>query len=157
MGKAVTAAIGLFQAMIGFQVMGLVVYSPDTLVTMVDLTAAHGNAQLYLAIAGFLLISALLVGARMPGAMLVGVLLMATCSWLMGLSPAPDSLIAAPSFAAVFQVDFSGWWPGSPELPGLAMGAIVMLFVCLFDIAGVSHGLQTAAAIPNPEQNTSTI
>jgi len=155
--KAITAAIGLFQAMIGFQVMGLVVDSPDTLVTMVDLTTMQGNAQLYLALAGLLLISALLVGARMPGAMLVGVLLVAACSWLTGLSPAPAAFFAAPSFEAVFQVDFSGWWPGSPELPGLAMGAAVMLFVCLFDIAGVSHGLQSAAGIPTAEQHSSSI
>jgi len=155
--KAITAAIGLFQAMIGFQVMGLVVHSPDTLVTMVDLTAGQGNAQLYLALAGLLLISALLVGARMPGAMLVGVLLVAACSWLTGLSPAPDAIFAAPSFEAVFQMDFSGWWPGSSELPGLAMGSLVMLFVCLFDVAGVSHGLQSAAGIPAAEQQSSNI
>jgi len=155
--KAITAAIGLFQAMIGFQVMGLVVDSPDTLVTMVDLTAWQVNAQVYLAIAGLLLISALLVGARMPGAMLVGVLLMAAFSWLTGLSPAPYALFDAPSFEAVFQVDFSGWWPGSPELPGLATGAFVMLFVCLFDIAGVAHGLQSAAGIPAAEQHSSSI
>jgi len=155
--KAITAAIGLFQAMIGFQVMGLVVYSPDTLVTMVDFTAGQANLQLYLALGGLLLISALLVGVRMPGAMLVGVLLMAACSWLTGLSPAPDNVFAAPSFEVVFQVDFSGWTIGSPELPGLAMGAIVMLFVCLFDIAGVSHGLQSAAGIPEAEQRSSSI
>merc|ERR1719336_1247999 len=93
----------------------------------------------------------------MPGAMLVGVMLVAACSWLTGLSPAPDAVFAAPSFEAVFQVDFSGWWPGSSELPGLAMGSLVMLFVCLFDIAGVSHGLQSAADIPAAEQQSSNI
>merc|ERR1719461_664107 len=37
------------------------------------------------------------------------------------------------------------------------MGSLVMLFVCLFDIAGVSHGLQSAAGIPTAEQQTSGI
>ena len=34
MKKAITAGIGLFQAFIGFQLMGLVVKSDDTLVTL---------------------------------------------------------------------------------------------------------------------------
>lgn len=146
--KAITAAIGMFQAMIGFQAMGLVVGSSNTLVTMGDLTPSEESVHLYLALGGLFLISGLMVGVQLRGSMLVGIIAMAAYSWAAGLHPAPEAFLAAPSFASALQVDFSGWLPGSPQVPGLAAGAAVLLFVCLFDVAGVQYGLQTSAGIP---------
>lgn len=50
--NAITVSIGMFQAMIGFQIMGLVVGSPDTLVTLGDLS--FSNTKLYVSMLGFL-------------------------------------------------------------------------------------------------------
>lgn len=140
--KAITVAIGIFQALIGFQVMGLVVSSPDTLVAMGDL--GFSNTQLYLALAGFSLISAMLV-SHIHGALLIGILAMSLFGWCTGLSPAPEGLLRLPSFDAAFIVDFSCWVPGSPKLAAMIMGSVVMLFVALFDLAGVQYGLMSMA------------
>merc|ERR1719498_2257169 len=48
--NAITVSIGMFQAMIGFQIMGLVVGSPDTLVTLGDLSLS--NKKLYVSMIG---------------------------------------------------------------------------------------------------------
>eukprot|EP00930_Biecheleria_cincta_P006199 TRINITY_DN107180_c0_g1_i1.p1 TRINITY_DN107180_c0_g1~~TRINITY_DN107180_c0_g1_i1.p1 ORF type:complete len:540 (+),score=102.22 TRINITY_DN107180_c0_g1_i1:53-1672(+) len=140
--KAITVAIGIFQALIGFQVMGLVVSSPDTLVAMGDL--GFSNTQLYLALAGFSLISAMLV-SHIHGALLIGILAMSICGWCTGLSAAPDGLLRLPTFDAAFILDFSCWVPASPKFATMVMGSMVLLFVALFDLAGVQYGLMSMA------------
>jgi len=137
--KAITVAIGIFQALIGFQVMGLVVMSKDTLVTLGDLELS--NQKLILAIAGFCVISAMLVRGGVHGALLIGIWLMAGISWLLGISEPPQSAISMPRFDAAFAVDFSGWAPGGGKLQGHVVGSLVLLFVALFDLAGVQYGL----------------
>eukprot|EP00439_Symbiodinium_sp_Y106_P023293 s6219_g2.t2 len=107
--KAITVAIGVFQALIGFQVMGLVVASPNTLVTLGDV--GWSNKQLYLALMGFCLISAMLV-SRLHGALLVGICLMSVCAWSTGLSDAPLGVFSLPRYDAGFLLDFSCWDPG---------------------------------------------
>lgn len=136
--KAITVAIGLFQALIGFQVMGLVVSSPDTLVTMGDMSSS--NQQLYLSLVGLCAISALLVG-QFHGALLVGIWGMAACSWVLGLAEPPQGVLGMPRIHEFWCVEFSAWHPGSGKLPSMIVGTCVMLFVALFDIAGVQYGL----------------
>jgi len=142
--KAITVAIGIFQALIGFQVMGLVVSSPDTLITLGNVSPS--NTHLYLAIAGFLLISAMLV-SRLHGALLVGIWAMSICAWTAGMSPPPTGIFDYPRFDTAFRVDFSAWAPGSPKLPCMIVGSLVLLFVALFDLAGVQYGLMGIAGL----------
>lgn len=142
--KAITVAIGVFQALIGFQVMGLVVASPNTLVTLGDVT--WSNKQLYLALAGFCLISAMLV-SRLHGALLVGIFLMSALAWVTGLAAAPEGIFSLPSYDALFMIDFSGWDPGSGKLHAMVLGSLVLLFVALFDLAGVQYGLMGIAGL----------
>lgn len=141
--KAITVAIGVFQALIGFQVMGLVVGSPDTLVTLGDLELS--NANLYLSIAGFLLISAMLVVGKVHGAFLIGIWAMAACSWVVGLEKPPQGLVELPRLDASFSISFAAWSPGHGKLPGMIVGTLVLLFVALFDLAGVQYGLMGIA------------
>jgi len=142
--KAITVAIGVFQALIGFQVMGLVVASPNTLVTLGDV--GWSNKQLYLALMGFCLISAMLV-SRLHGALLVGICLMSVCAWSTGLSDAPLGVFSLPRYDAGFLLDFSCWDPGSGKLHAMILGSMVLLFVALFDLAGVQYGLMGIAGL----------
>jgi len=143
--KAITVAIGVFQALIGFQVMGLVVGSPDTLVTLGDMSLS--NERLYLALAGFCAISAMLASGGVPGAMLVGIWLMAFCAWATGLAPPPAGIVALPEFGATLSISFDAWAPGSGKLTGMVVGTLVFLFVALFDLAGVQYGLMGIAGL----------
>lgn len=142
--KAITVAIGVFQALIGFQVMGLVVSSPDTLVTLGDI--APSNVLLWLALIGFCLISVMLVG-RLHGALLLGIWAMALCAWSLGLQEWPDRFFSLPRFDSAFLLDFSAWSPSHGKLTGMIMGTLVMLFVALFDLAGVQYGLMGIAGL----------
>mmetsp|Transcript_56435 Transcript_56435/g.165692 ORF Transcript_56435/g.165692 Transcript_56435/m.165692 type:complete len:582 (+) Transcript_56435:134-1879(+) len=143
--KAITVAIGVFQALIGFQVMGLVVASPDTLITLGDFSLS--NHVLYLAIGGFCFISALLVAFQLRGALLVGIWSMACAAWISGLSPPPTGIVAFPRFDSVLAVDFSAWDPAGDKWVGMVVGSAVLLFVALFDLAGVQYGLMNMAGL----------
>eukprot|EP00929_Paragymnodinium_shiwhaense_P064293 TRINITY_DN32197_c0_g1_i1.p1 TRINITY_DN32197_c0_g1~~TRINITY_DN32197_c0_g1_i1.p1 ORF type:complete len:584 (+),score=138.30 TRINITY_DN32197_c0_g1_i1:118-1869(+) len=137
--KAITVAIGLFQALIGFQVMGLVIGSADTLVTLGDV--AWTNERLYLALVGLCMISMLLVGQRVHGALLLGIWAMAACSWVIGIRDPPEALVSWPKFDAALCLDFGAWSPDHPKFFSMLVGTAVLLFVALFDIAGVQYGL----------------
>lgn len=141
--KAITVAIGIFQALIGFQVMGLVVKSSNTLVGLGHVESDH---QLWLALLGFCLISAMLVKG-VHGALLIGILLMAVLSWCLELQPPPEGVFDLPRFDGAFTMDFSAWAPGSDTLPGMVVGTLVLLFVALFDLAGVQYGLMSIAGL----------
>lgn len=134
--KAITVAIGLFQALIGFQTMGLIVSSEDTLVTMTDTF----DGKKFLSIAGLCAISALIV-SHVHGALLFGIFGMAAFSWLAGMQALPAALCGIPQLDAAFCLDFSAWHPNSGKLMPMAIGTLVLLFVALFDIAGVQFGL----------------
>jgi AGZA family xanthine/uracil permease-like MFS transporter len=136
--NAITVAIGMFQAMIGFQIMGLVVGSPDTLVTLGDLSLS--NHKLYVSLVGFGLL-AVMSCQQVHGALLIGIWQIAICSWIIGICPPPDAVFLMPSFDLAGSIDFSGWKPGSGKLHGMLMGTTVLLFVSLFDLAGVQYGL----------------
>eukprot|EP00405_Crypthecodinium_cohnii_P024408 CAMPEP_0206488648 /NCGR_PEP_ID=MMETSP0324_2-20121206/42582_1 /ASSEMBLY_ACC=CAM_ASM_000836 /TAXON_ID=2866 /ORGANISM="Crypthecodinium cohnii, Strain Seligo" /LENGTH=504 /DNA_ID=CAMNT_0053967801 /DNA_START=227 /DNA_END=1741 /DNA_ORIENTATION=- len=143
--KAITVAIGVFQALIGFQTMGLVVSSSDTLVTLGDLSLS--NSHLYLAIAGFLLISALLVVGEVRGALLLGIWAMAVTAWALGLTDPPKGILDYPSFGSSISVSFDAWNPNDGNLPAMIAGTAVLLFVALFDLAGVQYGLMGMAGL----------
>lgn len=145
--KAITVAIGVFQALIGLETMHLVVYSPETLVALGDITPNSANAEMYLGIGGVLLIVTLLIVCKWNGSMLIGIVAMAVVSWVSGLCPAPTAIFGLPNLRHFFDIDFSGWQPGRPEFPGLVAGALVVFFVCLFDVAGVTDGLQGACKL----------
>lgn len=136
--NAITVSIGMFQAMIGFQIMGLVVGSPDTLVTLGDLS--FSNTKLYVSMTGFCLV-AIMSCQEVHGALLIGIWQIAICSWIMGICNPPEGMFLMPRFDLAFTVDFSLWMPGNEKLYGMIVGTSVLFFVALFDLAGVQYGL----------------
>jgi AGZA family xanthine/uracil permease-like MFS transporter len=155
---SITVAIGVFQALIGLENMGLVVGASDTLVTLGDVAPTWDNAPVYIGVFGLLLIATLLIVAKWNGSMLIGIMFMACTSWVMKLTPAPVTMFNAPTWSSFCQIDFSGWNPARPEFPGLLVSSVVILFVCLFDVAGVQHGLQDACGLSDsPSRNTRVI
>eukprot|EP00928_Gymnodinium_smaydae_P025940 TRINITY_DN20516_c2_g2_i1.p1 TRINITY_DN20516_c2_g2~~TRINITY_DN20516_c2_g2_i1.p1 ORF type:complete len:617 (-),score=108.24 TRINITY_DN20516_c2_g2_i1:65-1669(-) len=137
--KAITVAIGLFQALIGFQTMGLVVSDKSTLVTMGSLEP-WGNEKLYVSLLGIVLISVMLV-RQWHGALLIGIWGMAAAAWALGICAPPAGVFGMPRADAVLSLSFDAWSPGSGHLAGMLTGTLVLLFVSLFDLAGVQYGL----------------
>merc|ERR1719161_378362 len=144
--KAITVAIGLFQALIGFQTMGLVVSSNTTLVTLGDIDW-NSDPGLYISIAGFLFISTLLASCSVKGAMFIGIWGMTAMSWMYGLSPLPEGFLGTPSFGTVGVIDFSGFNPASSEFWGLVGASAAILAVMIFDVAGVQYGIAMRAKL----------
>jgi AGZA family xanthine/uracil permease-like MFS transporter len=153
MKSAITVAIGVFQAFVGFQIMGLVVKNDVTLVELGDIA----QPRLWLTATATILVAALII-RRTKGALLIGVCFTAMAWNLLGLpnSLAGDVRAASPAVAAAA----SGALP-SPEssLLGLDFGAalrepqafwsavVCMLFVVLFDTAGVQYGIGQQAGL----------
>lgn len=142
--NAITVSIGMFQAMIGFQIMGLVVASPDTLVTLGDVS--FSNTKLYISMFGFVLV-AIMSCQQVHGALLIGICQIAICSWILGISPPPTGVFLMPTFDLAMAIDFSGWNPDSGKLNGMLVGTAVLFFVALFDLAGVQYGLTSLAGL----------
>jgi len=138
------AQYGMFQAMIGFQIMGLVVGSPDTLVTLGDLS--FSNVKLYISMMGFCLV-AVMSCQQVHGALLIGIWQIAICSWMMGICSPPQGVFLMPRFDLAGTIDFSAWMPGSGKLNGMLVGSAVLFFVALFDLAGVQYGLSSLAQL----------
>lgn len=78
---AITVAIGIFQAFLGFQLMGLVVKSDETLVALGDLS----SPRLWIALISTLLVAVLTL-RRQKGAMLLGLVLATCAAHLLGLA-----------------------------------------------------------------------
>lgn len=143
--KAIAVAMGIFQATIGFQMMGVIEPDSEDYVTLAKLQS--GDELLIFTVCCFCLISGLLVAARVNGALLISISLVAIASWAIGFFRPPDNLFAWPRFDVAFTMDFSGWLPGSPILGKLAMGTSVMLLVEISDVVGVQYGLYSIAGL----------
>ncbi|MDE2653085.1 MAG: NCS2 family permease [Gemmatimonadota bacterium] len=125
---AIAAGIGFFLVIIGLRNAGLVVGSEATLVAM----GSIAQWPVVLALLGFVAIVGL-EHRRVPGAVLMSMLIVAGIGWLSGLSPAPQSLVAAPPSLAPtwFQLDIAAAF----EL-GLLAIVFAFLMVDLFDTSG---------------------
>ena len=128
--KSITVGLGLFQALIGFESMKLVVQGRDTLLMMGDVT----SVRLWLSMMGLLLIGVLLVW-RVKAAMLIGMAVITSIVWGSGLEPPPTSLMQWPSLGnAWFALDFAGYWA---NIGSMLPVTVMFLFVSVFDTAGV--------------------
>lgn len=143
--SSITVAIGIFQAFVGLQLMGLVVHSDATLVGLGDLS----QLTLWISLAGMLCVTALLV-RKVKGALLIGICCTAVFSQLLGLPNANKlNLTASPATAGIpgtriFDLDFAAAWQ-QPQAFGTAV--ICMLFIVVFDTAGVQHGIGQQASL----------
>jgi len=143
--KAIAMAMGIFQATIGFQMMGLLELAPDDLVSQAGWDRVP-DVGLYLSIAVFCIVSAILVSVRVDGALLLSISLIAIGSWVCGIFRPPDQIFASPSFETVLTLDFSGWFRKQTVGP-LMLGTLAMLFMAIFDITGVQYGLYSIGGL----------
>jgi len=124
---AVAVGIGLFIALIGLHNSGIIVASKETLVTMGNLR----NPETLLAIAGLLLIAALLAW-RVRGAILLGILGTTVLGVVFGLVRwQPQSYSVRDITATAFHLNIRG-----AVSYGLIEIVFVFLFVDLFDNIG---------------------
>ena len=125
---AIAAGIGFFLFIIGLRSAGVVVGSDATLVTLGNLT----EWTVILAVMGFIAIVAM-EHLKQPASVLLCILIVAGIGWLAGLSPAPESLVAAPPslVPTALQLDIAA---------ALEVGLVAIIFaflmVDLFDTSG---------------------
>jgi len=141
----ITVGIGLFQAFLGFQMMGVVVPSDLTMVTLGDVW----RPETILSFGGIFLISVMMI-AQVKGAMFLGIVTVTLISWISGLAPWPRHWVSSPSLEGVFFVaDFQGLWQHLGDMAGVIMA---FLFVSIFDIAGVLYGICLRAGLLTAER-----
>ena len=167
MKVAITVGIGLFIAIIGLKLSGLMAISlslsPDTLAMAMtnhgavippasEALLTLGNLQngdTLLALFG-LIFTALLMARNVQGSFLIGVFVTTILSYVCGLSTMPEhfTFMAVPDFskAAFFELDIPG---------AIHMGLITIIFsftfVELFDSMGTLIGTATKAKIADPK------
>ncbi len=130
---AIMSGIGLFLAIIGLQNAGVVVDHPTTLVTLGDL----GDPRTLLALGGLAVMAALLA-VRFRGAVLFGILGVTLVSWISGLAPLPERVLALPHLPreTLLAFDFQSLFTGQ-----LVVVVLAFLFVDILDTAGTLIGV----------------
>ena len=126
--KSITVGLGLFQALIGFESMRLVVQGKDVLLTLGDVE----DVRVWLSLSGLMLIAILLCW-RVKAAMLLGMIVLTLIGWMSGLEAPPSTVLQWPSMA-FYWPDFAGYWL---NLSQTAPVTVMFLFVSIFDTAGV--------------------
>jgi len=135
---AISAGVGLFLALIALRGAGVVKGSPETMVTLGDLT----TPATLLAVAGFLVMVAL-DRRKVPGAIIIAILATTAAGVLLGVSPFAGIAAAPPSLAPTFlQLDLMG-----ALKIGLVSIVFVFFFVDLFDNTGTLVGVAHRAGL----------
>ena len=135
---ASTVGLGLFLALIAMKSAGLVVASPETLVTVGDM---H-NPHTLMAIFGFLLIVTL-DRLKVPGALLIGIVAVTALSFFFGGNTFKGFMSLPPSIApTLFQFDLAG-----AISIGLFNVVLVFFLVELFDATGTLMGVASRAGL----------
>ena len=138
---AIVVGIGMFLAIIALKSAGIVVASPDTLVTLGDL---H-QPQAVLAVIGFLLI-VVLDRFRVPGAILIGIVAVTVLSFFFGGNKFGGVFAPPPSIAPTFlQLDIAGAFQA-----GVLNVVLVFFLVELFDATGTLMGVAKRAGLLVP-------
>ncbi len=138
----IAAGIGLFLGLLGLKGMGVVVASPETLVTLGPLT---GN-QVLLSCAGFLVIAGL-SARRVPGAILIGILGVTLAGIPLGLTQFHGLMSAPPSLApTLFKLDNA-----SALQLGVAGVVFTFFLVDVLDNTGTLIGTIQAAGLMGPD------
>ena len=138
---SIVVGIGMFLALIALKSAGIVVASPDTLVTLGDL---H-QPQVVLAALGFLLI-VVLDRFKVPGAILIGIVAVTVLSFFFGGNKFAGVFAPPPSIAPTFlQLDIKGAFQA-----GVLNVVLVFFLVELFDATGTLMGVAKRAGLLVP-------
>jgi AGZA family xanthine/uracil permease-like MFS transporter len=128
--KSITVGLGLFQALIGFECMKLVVPGTEVLLQLGDVS----DPRISLAMGGMLLICVLLI-LDVKASMLIGMVGITLFAWFTDLSPWPTAIIQSPSFSnTTFALDIPGYFSNYKSTIPITL---MFLFVAIFDTAGV--------------------
>lgn len=146
--RSISAGIGFFIALIGFQNAGIVVANKATLVSLGDVTAPGP----LVAIIGLVVIG-VLFAKNVKGALLIGMLVAAVAGIPLGVTSLEhfnsDSLFSIPSLSPLFfQLDFSNVFSVD-----MAIILFTFLFVDIFDTAGTLIGVSAKAGMLDENGN----
>lgn len=142
--KAIAVAMGIFQAIIGFKMMGLITPDAEDYVQLAKLRSSN-KFQVFL-MTVLILISSVLIAARLNGALMISIVMVAVGSWYFGMWAPPDDFCSLPPFTTILAMDFSCWYD-QDKIGNLLLGTAVMLLVSVFDVVGVQYGLYSIAGL----------
>jgi AGZA family xanthine/uracil permease-like MFS transporter len=145
---ATSVGIGLFIALIGFELGGIVVDGADK-----GLLVSLGNfsdPSVLLAVAG-LVITGFFVARKVKGALLYGILITTVIGIIAGLVDMPSAIISAPPSLAptVLEFDFSGLFGAG--LATIITVVFTLTFVDMFDTIGTLIGVATKSNMLDEE------
>lgn len=142
--KAITMGLGLFQALIAFDAMKLVVKGTRTPLMLGDVL----SPTCLLPFVAMLLICLLIV-FKIKASMIIGIFAVTLYAWMTELTPYPETWISAPSMGNTFlQLDFAGYVAKSAQTIPVTL---VMLFIVVLDTTGVQYAIANQADLLQPD------
>jgi AGZA family xanthine/uracil permease-like MFS transporter len=129
------AGIGLFLAIIGLQIMGVVVDNPATLVSIGDMK----NPLVLLACLAFVSMVVLEV-LKVKGNIIIGILVFSIIAWATGLAKFNGVISAPPSMTYLFDFDL-----GAAFTAGMSTVIFTLLFIDFFDTTGTLTSVANVA------------
>ena len=129
------AGIGLFLAIIGLEIMGVVVDHPVTLVTIGDMK----NPLILLACLAFVSMVVLEV-LKVRGNIIIGILVFSIIAWATGLAKFNGVVSTPPSMTYLFDFDL-----GAAFTAGMSTVIFTLLFIDFFDTTGTLTSVANVA------------
>jgi AGZA family xanthine/uracil permease-like MFS transporter len=129
------AGIGLFLAIIGLEIMGVVVDHPVTLVTIGDMK----NPLILLACLAFVSMVVLEV-LKVRGNIIIGILVFSIIAWATGLAKFNGVVSMPPSMTYLFDFDL-----GASFTAGMSTVIFTLLFIDFFDTTGTLTSVANVA------------
>ena len=129
------AGIGLFLAIIGLQIMGVVVDNPATLVSIGDMK----NPLVLLACLAFVSMVVLEV-LKVKGNIIIGILVFSIIAWATGLAKFNGVVSTPPSMTYLFDFDL-----GAAFTAGMSTVIFTLLFIDFFDTTGTLTSVANVA------------
>ena len=129
------AGIGLFLAIIGLEIMGVVVDHPVTLVTIGDMK----NPLILLACLAFVSMVVLEV-LKVRGNIIIGILVFSIIAWATGLAKFNGVVSMPPSMTYLFEFDL-----GAAFTAGMSTVIFTLLFIDFFDTTGTLTSVANVA------------
>jgi len=129
------AGIGLFLAIIGLQIMGVVVDNPATLVSIGDMK----NPLVLLACLAFVSMVVLEV-LKVKGNIIIGILVFSIIAWTTGLAKFNGLVSTPPSMSYLFDFDL-----GAAFTAGMSTVIFTLLFIDFFDTTGTLTSVANVA------------
>ena len=141
----IPAGIGIFLMFIGLQSAGIVVSSPNTIVTYGNLT----STTTLLSILGLLLMIILYIN-KVTGAILLSIAVVTIIGIPLGVTELPSDIVSfSPSIAPVFfKMDFSNMFNVD-----FLMAVFTLLFMAVFDTIGTLMGVSQRAGLVDKDGN----